>query len=58
METSVPNFFTILELHCPVSGMFFTPVGELGMALHEIWEVSNLPMGFVPYESTSRALRS
>jgi len=25
-------------------------VGELGMALHEMWEVSALPMGSLPYE--------
>ena len=30
--------------------MFFTPVRELGMALHEMWEVSNLPMGPLPHE--------
>jgi len=26
----------ILELYCPVSGTFFTAVGELGMVLHEM----------------------
>ena len=31
-------------------GDFFTPVGELGMALYEMWEVSALPMGSLPYE--------
>lgn len=29
---------------------FFTPVGELGLALHEIYEVSALSMGEVPYK--------
>jgi len=50
IEISVPNFFAIFELYCPASGTFFTPVGELGSALHEMWEVSNLPMGSMPYE--------
>ena len=44
------NFFVILELYCPAAGTFFMPVGELRMALHEMWEVLNLPMGSVPYE--------
>ena len=46
----MPTFYAILELYCLVSGTFFTPVGELGMALHEMWEVSNLPVGSMPYE--------
>ena len=33
---SMPNFFTIFELYCPVLGTFFTPVSELGLALHEM----------------------
>ena len=32
----VPTFYAILEMYCPASGMFFTPIGELVMALHEI----------------------
>jgi len=50
MEISVPNFFAIFELYCPTMGTFFTPVGELGLALHEMWEISNLPMGLMPYK--------
>ena len=30
------NFYAIFELYCPATGTFFTPVGELGMALHEM----------------------
>ena len=30
--------------------MFFTPINELNMALHEMWEVSNLYIGSKPYE--------
>jgi len=50
IEISMPNFFAIFELYCSSLGIFFTPVGELGLALHEMWEVSNLPMGSMPYE--------
>jgi len=50
IEISVPNFFAIFELYCPASGTFFTPVGELGLALHEMKEISNLPMGSMPYK--------
>ena len=47
---SVANYYAIFELNCPAIGTFFTPVGELGMTLHEMWEVSALPMGSLPYE--------
>ena len=46
---SVANFYAIFELYYPAIGTFFTPVGELGMALHEMWEVSALPLGSLPY---------
>ena len=48
IEITVPNFFTIFELYCPASRTF--PVDELGLALHEMWEISNLPMSSMPYE--------
>ena len=50
IQMSVANFYVIFELHCPAIGTFFTPIGGLGMALHEMWEVSALPMGSLPYE--------
>ena len=50
INISIPTFYAILEMYYPVSGTFFTPVGELGMALHEKWEVLNLPIGSLPYE--------
>ena len=50
INISVSSFYAILEMYCPASGTFFTPAGELRMALHEMWEVCNLPMGFKPYE--------
>jgi len=50
IQMSVANFYAFFELYCPTTGTFFTPVGELGMALHEMWEVSDLTMGSLPYE--------
>ena len=37
-------------------GIFFTPVGEIGLALQEMWEVSNLPIGSLPYENFPRTV--
>jgi len=50
IQMSVANSYAIFELYCPATGTFFTPVGELGMALHKMWEVSALPLGSFPYE--------
>ena len=50
IEVGVPNFYALLELYCSSFGTFFTPVGELGQDLHEMWGVLKLPMGFPPYE--------
>ena len=54
----VPTFYAILELYCLALGTFFTPIGELGMALYEMWEVSHLPMVPCPMKSTSRVLKN
>ena len=40
----------MLELYNPESSTFFTQSGELGLALHEMYEVFGLPMGEIPYE--------
>jgi len=45
-----PNFYAVLELYCPSTGTFFTLVRELGLALHEMWEISKLPIGYLLYE--------
>ena len=50
IQMSVANFYAIFEFYYPGTGTFLTPVGELGMALHEMWEVSALPLGSLPYE--------
>ena len=47
---SIANFCAFLELYSPSTGTFFTHVGELGMALHEVWEISALQMGSLPYK--------
>ena len=44
------HFFVILERYNIETCTFFTPVGEKGLALHEIYEVSGLVMGDIPYE--------
>jgi len=40
----------MLEQYNPEMCTFFTPVGEMGFALHEMYEVSGLAMGDIPYE--------
>ena len=40
----------MLEKYNPNSCTFFSPVGEMWFALHEMYEVSGLPMGDLPYE--------
>ena len=50
IDMKVACFYAILELYCPASGTFFTPIGELGMTLHEMREISALPFGSLPYE--------
>ena len=50
IQMSVACFYAIFELYCLATGTFFTPVGELRVALHEMWEVSALPLGSFPYE--------
>ena len=44
------NFFGILEKYNPDTCNFFTPVGEMGFALHVMFGVSGLSMGDLPYE--------
>ena len=47
---STYHFFAMLDMYNPNTTTFFTPSGELGFALHEMFEVSGLSMGEVPYE--------
>ena len=47
---STQHFYTILERYNPETCTFFTPIGEMGLALHEMYEVSGLMIGDAPYE--------
>jgi len=44
------NFYGVLEHYNPLTDTFFTPVGEMGLTLHELYEISGLVMGDAPYE--------
>lgn len=44
------HLYSVLEMYNLSSGIFFTLVWELGFALHEMFEVSLLSMGELPYE--------
>ena len=44
------HFYGVLEHYNPLTGTFFTPVGEMGRALHELYEVSGMVIGDAPYE--------
>jgi len=50
LPQSSHNFYGILEHYNPLTGTFLTPVGEMGLAIHELYEVSGLIMGDAPYE--------
>ena len=47
---STQYFYAILERYNPETCTFFTPLGEIGLALHEMYEVSGPMIGDVPYE--------
>jgi len=44
------NFFEIFEKYNPDTCTFFTLIEEIVFALHEMFEVSGLSMGDLPYE--------
>ena len=44
------HFYGVLERYNPWVFTFFTPVGEIGFALYELYEVSGLVIGDAPYE--------
>jgi len=50
LPQSSHNFYGILKHYNPLTGTFFPPVGEMGLALYELYEVSMLVMGDAPYE--------
>jgi len=44
------NFFAILKKYNQDTSTFFTPVREIRFALHEMFEISGLTMGDLPYK--------
>jgi len=44
------HFYDILERYNSLTGTFFTPVGEMRLALHELYEVSGLVIEDAPYK--------
>ena len=50
LPQSTQHFYAVLERYNPETCTFFTPLGEMGLALHEMCEVSGLVMGDAPYE--------
>jgi len=40
LPQSSHHFYGVLERYNPLTGTFFTPVGEMRLALHELYEVS------------------
>ena len=45
-----PQFLWRAGAYNPLTGTFFTPVGEMRLALHELYEVSGLVIGDAPHE--------
>lgn len=50
LSQSPYHLFCLLEMFNSKTGTFFTSVGGLGLALHEMYKVSALFMGEVSYE--------
>ena len=42
---STQHFYAILERYNPETCTFFTPIVEMGLAFHEMYEVSGLVIG-------------
>lgn len=47
---SSTHCFCILEMYNAQTNTFFTPIGELGFALHEVHEITVLSIGETPNE--------
>ncbi|XP_020251034.1 uncharacterized protein LOC109828452, partial [Asparagus officinalis] len=50
LPVSCRHFLALLETYMPDSNTFLTSGGELGLALHEMHQVSGLSMGDCPYQ--------
>ena len=58
IQMSIANFYAIFELYCPAIRTFFTLVGELGTALHEMWESLLCPWDLSLMKNISHARRN
>jgi len=47
---STQYFYAVLERYNPETCTFFTPIGEIGLALHKMYKVSGLMIGDAHYE--------
>jgi len=50
ISQSTKHFYAILEQYNPETCTFFIPIGEMGLAFHQMYEVSWLVIGDAPYE--------
>ena len=50
LPQSSHNFYGVLERYNLLTGIFFTPVREMRLALHKLYEILGLVMGDAPYE--------
>jgi len=50
LPQSSHHFYSVLERYNSLTGTFFTPVREMKLALHELYEISGLVIGDLPYE--------
>ena len=50
ISPSTQHFYAILEQYNPETCTFFNPVGEMGLALHKMYEVPGLVIGDASYE--------
>ncbi|MFG1569943.1 hypothetical protein ACDT16_13740 [Staphylococcus aureus] len=50
IEINQSLFLALLERYHEDTGTFFFPGGEMGLALHEMYDISKLPWGDEPYE--------
>jgi len=50
ISQSSHHFYGVLERYNSLTGTFFTLVGEMGLALHELYEILGLVIGDAPYE--------
>jgi len=50
ISQSTQHFYAMLERFNPETCTFITPIGEIGLALYEMYEVSVLVIGDAPYK--------